>query len=118
MMNNHLPALLAELAETAPDVCWKNGTDYIIEPYRFGFANSGGLMAHYQHWITDQPALAWLQCALQAECRRRNWHYQSGWTHSDGVFFWAFVDTKYIGHANSEAEALLLAFIAAVKGEK
>lgn len=127
-----LPELLQALHKAAPEVCKYTDDTYYIGDYAFWIDND-----KIHAWVdgiksvTGQPAMDWLQCALQRGIEGMGWHwsldryknknsdsyvssidvdpnnintdiYQVGW--NDGQVF------------STPAEALLAALIAA-KGE-
>lgn len=71
---------LAELAELAPDICQRiespNGDYYLIGNYRFWFVRDELVAQSNIEMYKGQPALDWLQCALQRMIVMRGWYLE------------------------------------------
>lgn len=114
---SNLPALLAELATIAPEVCQVDGYGrYKIGAYRFGYSDLG-FYASCGYYATGRPAIAWLLDALQGVIEAKGWDYIQ--TKILAVYSVELhdKDDNKMSHTVglSRAEALLTALIAALK---
>jgi hypothetical protein len=124
MMPNNLPTLLAELSERAPEVCKSLAGSYEIGVYRFWIGDYDELYAVVfdadNSYAVGQPALDWLQCALQRAIEVRGWYFLvERWPTGESCIKIALTPTgqaRYT-HGDNATESLLTALIAAIKGE-
>ena len=105
---------LAELAETAPEMCQHEGVLFIVGEYQFFEHHDHPLIARIGNVgasCKGQPALAWLADALLAECGRQDLRVSVPALFPGKVI----VDIERVRErASTLAEALLAALVAAV----
>lgn len=113
---------LAKLAELAPDVCQiisPEGDTFGIGDYGFWVDDEGIFTACHKDYpndvfIKDQPALAWLQDALQRAIETRGWYFEINKYPKELAHVYITSSSTHRGAADTTAEALLDALIRAV----
>ena len=117
--------MLNRLATVAPDVCEKRGDYFIIGNYMFFDWGNGDFVAKLDKLGSTayggRPALAWLADAIMAECEKRGWDYDILYDASlkpVQASHWAGIEGGHRLSADTQAEALLAAFLAVMEGER
>jgi hypothetical protein len=123
-MMNKLIELLQQLSELDPATCrtqdYSEGPVYSIGDYAFWLNSFNEFEASYKATvIRGRPALAWLRDAVEAACEARGWPWTLGEDYSQ---HFAIIFTEYGKYEHeadvSAAEALLAAFVEAVKAQR
>jgi hypothetical protein len=120
----NLIEMLQQLSELDPATCRLSDMDeYIISGYRFWLELNGEFRAGApgKHCIfTGRPALAWLRDAVEAAIEARGWYYETSfWIYDSRPGYRVYMpQTKSRGVEDTAAEALLAAFVEAVRTEK
>lgn len=117
--------MLSRLAEIAPDVCQKRLKIYKIGAYEFYNHRHYGFLANLTinpgSSVASRPALAWLADAIMGECEKRGWGWRLEIWEISGKYaalIWGLDYVSNLIFADTQAEALLAAFLAAVEGER
>lgn len=122
-MTNKLPALLAELSEIAPEICRQVNDEYIMQGFVFFVDKKVGLTATLfesngtiSGSATGNPAYDWLQGALMRVIEGKGWYWELRYSKPRNRY-----QAEIANHTvwnNDATEALLIAFITALKGEQ
>lgn len=121
-MHNKLPTLLAELSERAPDVCKSLAGCYEIGVYRFwigGYDELYAVVFDDNSYAVGQPALDWLQGALQRAIEARGWYFLIERWPDEARVKLVLLPSGQQRHADAPhtTVALLAALVAALKSE-
>jgi hypothetical protein len=118
---NKLINLLQQLSELDPATCRPmEGNGYEIGIYRFFLDTNGELHGYafgsMHNSCTGRPALAWLRGAVEAACEARGWYWELRYW-PPRKKHWAEI-ANLTQWADTPAEALLAAFVEAVRATK
>lgn len=120
-MSNNLPALLAELATVAPNVCKNVAADiYAIGDYRFQYYDDTlhAWEVGFTYTCTGLPAYDWLIGALQRVIKGKGWPYMIQYHEQRNQYaVWVGFSEQAEAISSIATEALLTALIAALQQE-